>query len=276
MLRKFKPPHVFQAIGPLITKRGCTIINPNGTLIYEAHGVSDYLNIVFEDLNEGIEDYGMVVFFYDVNIAKNSRHAFYTQDIDLTYGYLPEGVYQFSLDTTEIKKLGPPYEKSNCTKNQTINDRGNSKYSYPACMDQCMAKRMKNKCGNVISLAEDYVDKVPQMLKGDQNKTIKCLNDFIDSSPFRNDCDCKESCERKVYAVNQRLVPKKSIYLNSWELKINFKSKMVNVIEEHPLYTATDLISNFGGLCGLFLGMLLLSLFEILFHGIITIAKYCM
>ena len=60
-----------------------------------------------------------------------------------------------------------------------------------------------------------------------------------------------------------------------WDLQIRFKSKVVNIIKEHPLYKIEELISQVGGSCGLFLGMSILSVVEIIFHAVISFIQFC-
>ena len=92
-------------------------------------------------------------------------------DYDFTFGFSLPGNYKYLLETTNIIKKGLPY-RSNCTKNLTIEDKNHSKYSYPACMDKCMSKRMHEQCGTVLRVAEDYFAKVPQRVAKGLNKTV--------------------------------------------------------------------------------------------------------
>ena len=90
---------------------------------------------------------------------------------------------------------------------------------------------------------------------------------------FLSGCKCKESCKPKIYKATQRKV--KMFNDSKWRLKIKFESNMVNIIREYPLYTFEELISQLGGTCGFFMGMSILSVFEIIFHIIISLFKWC-
>ena len=180
------------------------------------------------------------------------------------------------LQMVEMEKLGPPYD-SHCTKDRFIGDVKNSIYSCDSCVDKCFAMKLKNKCGDVLEKFQDYVIETPDELKGDHNETISCFRQFYalysHNSSFLDECVCPPPCKETFYEIFHKQVDVIGDE-NVWSLKIRFKSKMVKVIKEYERYSAEELISNVGGLCGLFLGMSMLSLAEIVFHSIISITKY--
>ena len=271
----FRPPNVSERNEnqQFETRKGCVVYNANGTMIHKGE-LKRGLQINYTDLNSQIptKGQGIAVYFYDPQIAKNSSHPFYQQDFDFWTDLYP-GNYEILLQTTEIEKLGPPYN-STCTNEKSINDKNNSKYSYKGCMDRCLAKKMKDNCGVVIDVFQDYVlteDEVPL----DQNETVRCLKsvlyEYIAKNTL-NDCRCLQPCKQRVYRKTQRILEVNE--RKNWYLTIRFETNMVNVIREHPLRTVEELISQVGGSCGLFLGMSLLSLIEIFFHAVISLVKF--
>ena len=269
----FLPPNVSEMIENkhFETKKGCVVYNINGTLIHNGE-MKRGLEISYTNLNSQIptNHRGIAVYFQDPQITKNSSHFFYLQDFDLLATDLYPGSYEILLQTTEIEKLGPPYN-STCTNEKSIDDKKHSKYSYKGCMDLCAAKMMQYRCGAVIDAFQDYVTTEDEAVY-DQNETVQCLKNVIHeyiTSKVLNDCRCPQPCKQRAYEVTQ----KKLKDWKNWYLRIRFKSKMVNVIREHPLRTMQELISQVGGSCGLFLGMSLLSLMEIIFHALISIVK---
>ena len=63
-------------------------------------------------------------------------------------------------------------------------------------------------------------------------------------------------------------------FSTAWTLvHIYFKEEYVTTMERNELYGISDLISNFGGVLGLFTGFSLLSLFEILYFCSLRIAS---
>ena len=133
-----------EPIGLVVTKEGCAVINSNGTLTHEKRIKRSKIYIRVDDLDYYrlgfLSPLGISLFFYEGEMARNSSHAFYIQDLDVEHGFHPPGSYEYLLEKTKIVKKGLPFN-SNCTKNLTIEDRNRSKYSYPACMDQGECKR---------------------------------------------------------------------------------------------------------------------------------------
>ena len=261
---------------PFDVKQNCMVYNQNGTLRHNG-GLKRGLNFKIEDRNTHLKSIGLVgivVFFSDADITKNSSQAFYAQDFDFHYGIMNPGGYEFLLEITEIEKLGRPYQ-SVCTKQKSINDKYQSRYTYEGCMDRCLAQKVKEKCGRVTHLFQDFVTEEKAIY--DRNKTIDCFSKeavvYERNSSYLASCECKQPCRQRIYKVSTKQV---DWNMTDWHLKIRFKSKMVSVITEHPLYSVEDLISQVGGSCGLFVGMSLLSVVEIIFHGLISIAEWCL
>ena len=185
------------------------------------------------------------------------------------------GHYEFLLQTTEIEKLGPPH-KSKCTNENSIGDKHHSRYSYNGCMDRCAAMKMKKRCGIVNYFFRELVSAEDELALKPNTTAVECLRklliEYSDTNAFLIDCGCQQPCTQRVYEVTRKRVGD-LVGPFYWRLKIRFKNKMVNVIREHTLYTAQELISQVGGSCGLFLGMSILSLIEIIFHAVISIVK---
>ena len=267
-------------------KKGCIVYNLDGTLLHKG-GLRRGLDIYYSDPNADQDwpDFlkGAAVFINDPSIAKNSSHSFHIQDIDLLFGALSPGAYEISLETTEIEKLGLPY-RSSCTKRKLLDDRYHSAYSYGGCLDTCMAVKLQKKCGNVGGVLGDYVTNVPRKIPENENETIECFSesivDTLRDNNFFDDCGCLQPCKQKIYRVTQKQLTKDingthQSDNHDWLFKIRFKNNMVNVIKEYPLYSTQDLISQVGGSSGLFLGVSILSVMEILIYAVISLIKHC-
>ena len=272
-LKQFKSPIVTEKTEKqhFDTKQGCMVYNLNGSLMHR-DSMKRGLDITINAANVDLEDPTINVIFHDPQLAKNSSYAVFLQDLDFEGGSLSPGTYEFLLEMTEIEKLGPPYN-SNCTNKKTIPDKQHSKYSYAACMDQCIARQTFKECGDVPHALQNYIGS--HNVTNSSNAT--CIADRIEeyerNPTFRKTCRCEQPCRQRLYAVTRNLVG--NDYNPTWVLRIRFKSKMVNTIKEHPLYSVEELISQVGGSCGLFLGMSILSVVEIIFHAIISLAKCC-
>ena len=258
---------------------GCIVLNRNGTLVHQGK-LKRGLEITVTDPNDSKYSGSISVYFRDVHIASNSSHAFHLQETDYRGAALPPGYHDFLLETTVIEKLGSPF-RSVCTKEQSIYDRHQSRYSYNACMDRCVAITTKEKCGDVLPLFQDYVAAAAENEAKNQSQIIECLrdhqNDYLKKSDFLKGCDCKQPCKQTLYKVSYtpREIWAPEIRNNKWVITIQFKINLVNMIKEYRLVSKEELISQIGGLGGLFLGMSLLSLIEVLFYAIISIIKGC-
>ena len=254
-------------------RQECIVYNSNGTQIHRG-STKRGLNIHIMDNNLRPEDAKMNVLFYDPETTKNSSQALYLQDLDYEGGSLPPGEYEYMLEMTKIEKLGHPY-RSNCTKKKSIGDKHHSKYSYTACLDKCMADIILDKCGEVPDAFQNYVTE-NRIINGG-NESLQCFSkmfrEYLDDTKLLGLCNCQQPCTQIFYTVTRNLVSSHSE--REWMFRIRFKSGMVNIIKEHPLYRIEELISQVGGSCGLFLGMSLLSVVEIIFHAAISFIQYC-
>ena len=197
------------------------------------------------------------------------------------------------------KKEPKPY--SVCTADLTSKDSYNSKtyketfisgiqYSYNDCKNTCEANFIKNKCNCSLIISKNttricYLD--DQLFQSDFECINSAFKQFSIDSLNINNCDCPIECKRTFYTYSSSysLFPTrkyseyiletdsfKSKYPNITtyeELKKNiarveifFDDMTETVIEESVKTEMSDLISNLGGILGLFLGLSFLSLIE--------------
>ena len=142
-------------------------------------------------------------------------------------------------------------------------------------MDRCIAKIILRKCGALPEAFQDYVPEARIIDNG--NGSFQCFANMfseymINPQVMQSQCNCQQPCIQLFYMVTQNFLSSNT--KKKWWLKIRFKSKMVNIIKEYPLYKIEELISQVGGSCGLFLGMSILSVVEIIFHAVISFIRY--
>ena len=259
-------------------KDGCLVFNSNGTFKHQG-GAPRGLDIEIRSTQDSVGNGGLALFFNDAKTIRNDEHVFYLYDIDLKFlrGSLKSGSHTFFLEATESEKLGSPY-RSSCVKNQTLDVQHYSKYSYSACMDKCFALKIYEECRYVPGVFESYITKAPYESPLDEEESFRCYEVIVASyfynASFLSDCFCGQPCKHKYYTVTHE----QELYSDSqsemlWHLQVRFKSNMVNVVKEHPQYSTEELLSNVGGLCGLFLGMSILSLAEIMIYAGISFVR---
>ena len=161
------------------------------------------------------------------------------------------------------------------TKIKSIGDKDHSKYSYGACLDRCMANIILSECGALPEAFQDYIPEARIINNG--NESLPCfgkmLMEYLQNPKLLSGCNCPQLCTQTLYTATRNLV--RSNTEKIWVIRIRFKSKMVNIIKEYPLYRMEELISQVGGSCGLFLGMSILSVVEIIFHAVISFIQFC-
>ncbi|XP_063915473.1 pickpocket protein 28-like [Zophobas morio] len=156
-------------------------------------------------------------------------------------------------------------------------------YTQSNCLLECRTDHVLKQCGCV-----EYFMPRNNTTAICGNSLLDCAvnaeNDLIEvqkKSKIKGDdyCDCKPACSslkfraeisQANYDEGKLLNTQGLTYADTkgtaWTLlHIYFKEEYVTTMERNELYGISDLISNFGGVLGLFTGFSLLSLFEILY-----------
>ena len=151
-------------------------------------------------------------------------------------------------------------------------------------MDRCHAENVKIICGDVLRMGQPFAPKSRYTTSTNQTAVRKCLLGLLyklDDIKEKLDCNCLLPCHRDQFIATRIPHPTANDELMNqnqnltWKIELHFKDDTVKVLREYPLYNAEQLISQVGGICGLFLGMSLLSISELLIYGILSIARRC-
>ena len=193
----------------------------------------------------------------------------------------------------------------------------NEKYQLMSCYSVCIQKYVGDWCGCQSNyLFYIYYDKMRICLANDTliQQDLECyakVFDWVirDANSFTRDCDCPIRCDYSgfsysssiaeyptrqysAYLMNNSLVKSmlnesvsEMTSLETYEtlrksvarVEISFKDMIETIITEYPKTEPYDLVSNIGGLLGLFLGLSCLSfieLFDLLIQiGFVLMAK---
>ncbi|CAH1116195.1 unnamed protein product [Phaedon cochleariae] len=161
-------------------------------------------------------------------------------------------------------------------------------YSQEHCMMECRGKYVLKICGCVDFFMPRRPD-TPICLLQD----IECLeeatskfsiyneySEVIDNGNINNvvNCDCRPTCTDITYSLEMSQNTVKYVPLNKTAREIidnehyrysiiilYFKSNHIETKERNELYGFSDVVSNFGGLLGLFTGFSILSFTEIIY-----------
>ncbi|KAJ3647274.1 hypothetical protein Zmor_024797 [Zophobas morio] len=156
-------------------------------------------------------------------------------------------------------------------------------YSQPNCLLECQTNYTLKKCGcvqyfmprnNKTAICGNGLSKCVEQAESELKE--KELESRLGGKRF---CDCRPACTNMKFSVEtshsdfyfkeyfethtQKMNEKNGTY---WSvLQIYFKEEQFKTMERNELYGISDLISNFGGLLGLFTGFSLISLVEIIY-----------
>lgn len=162
-----------------------------------------------------------------------------------------------TLETTKYKQKGGRYTRSNC-------------------IFSCFQMKLQQQCGDVFSMNKSASQKI-------------CEAQFLKMRPIR-DCDCPEPCYQVLYPneISTATWPKKfqlqsmkkefsdllnltdaiatDIYLQKRfaKIKIFYKELIYTASTEEELYGFGSLVSEIGGIMGLFIGVSVISLAELI------------
>ena len=216
----------------------------------------------------------------------------------------------FKVTRNFVTNLPPPHGSCQDTNNNTqfssiyfdyITKKLGLNYTQKLCIQACMQQLFENSChcyGTLWPKINDSIHYCSDMTE------IYCLNNFMMSSLSTNDSSCNSLCPiecksieyavstyraaypTKFYAENMLLkyaqqknlnLSQDDIYKAFVKLNINYESMKYKTTVQTISIQPEDLLSNLGGTLGLYIGISLLSLVEIieLFIGLIFICiKY--
>ncbi|KAK0055363.1 amiloride-sensitive sodium channel subunit alpha [Biomphalaria pfeifferi] len=207
------------------------------------------------------------------------------------------GMHTFiALKKVEIERIGDPY--SSCTPETTqINGY---KYTKPACQNECEQKHIIEKCNCYDSeLALSYNTNLSQCKKKDRMCLYKVRCEL---EANKNACDCKSLCRESTYEktiatlqwptesyvdyirpeicnltsppdICKQNESKKAFRDELVKLNIYYEDLNYEVLTDQPNYQMSNLLSDIGGSIGLWIGLSVLSLFELL-HLVLELIRY--
>ncbi|KAJ8022807.1 Amiloride-sensitive sodium channel subunit beta [Holothuria leucospilota] len=208
--------------------------------------------------------------------------------ISLTPGFSTS----IGLRQVELKRLGGRYGE--CTDKETKNHLSSDKYDYSiiSCQKKCLLDHMKERCGCVNNIYDDYAN-VPYCKDERLGKSqVQCQRQ-VERSFYTNriKCTCPAPCHEYVYNTKlstarwpsetyephlrdklkaeditafRSLDKTKFSRENLVRLQIYFEELNYELIEQVPAYTVAEVLSNIGGTLGLYIGFSALTVFEVI------------
>ena len=186
------------------------------------------------------------------------------------------------------RRLEAPYP-TNCSSHTTVPMLFPGAATEKNCRISCAAHQLYKICGDVPLEARPYMnkDKFPSRVKN-KSKFNQCRHDLYENQASIK-CDCNAPCYKEIYETkvfstqlrkasftanmrkdlsNALNVPAENfdaygIQQHVIRLSVFYESFIVDIYIDQPLQEIADLLSNFGGLMGLFVGASVISLLEL-------------
>ena len=181
---------------------------------------------------------------------------------------LQPGNYDVLLKRRETSRLPHPYP-SNCSSKASLYRKESARYSYDACMDDCIVNVMLRKCQTTVDWwkhhLRTYGNTSTNINTTDINKR-RCLYDFLNQDAFlaTTGCDCPLECSQVDFKPTfLKMGDWENQMYSQWEFSFSFKTKEIMFIKETALYSTAEIYSYIGGIMGLMNGASVFSLFEI-------------
>ncbi|CAH3139010.1 unnamed protein product [Pocillopora meandrina] len=207
----------------------------------------------------------------------------YEQGISASPGYSTA----IQLRKVMIKRLDPFRNKSCESRNdrfqESIFGRYNVTYTTTACKISCLVQAMTSNCGCVIYELKYNNMSVCYM---ENTKIVKCINKVYKSFDNGNCSKCQERCREDIFKTTVSLAKWPSIQYRDTliaktheehnrnhseetsdhflKLKIYYGELDFEVIEEEEAYTMPSFLSDIGGLMGMWIGISVLTIVELL------------
>ena len=245
----------------------CIVWNYNG----DFHDAYSHVNIKFDFhvpayLNKKIE---MVAIPHD--------HRILEIDIAKKVEMDPGHKYEMKIDKTLFKRLPAPFP-SNCT-NDEVRHIFPGRYTRSSCIESDYYVEMYKQCGDVFDYHRPYIPKdIAESYKQNSTNVTSCLLEYM-GKELRDLKHCQFACEilhLNYYTTFQSRHDKIDKPSNVRRYEIGIQLKAANeyrVMREKPLYTASQMACEIGGLVGLIMGMSVVSLIEVMFIIVLYIAK---
>ncbi|CAF0718054.1 unnamed protein product [Brachionus calyciflorus] len=179
-----------------------------------------------------------------------------------------------ALHRTSTTLIPKPY--SDCDKDTDNPDKYSSElfkdihnlsfnYSQNACFDLCFHREMLKECSCYINGYSTFTEGRACLKEDEMNCVIDLYYDLLENNYFDN--LCKPLCPLECYSVkySKSVTFSKKFYdsLGTADVNIYFEDFSYTEIEENIVLTEIGLVSNIGGIAGLFLGVSFLSFIEI-------------
>ena len=244
--------------------RNCYAVNTNGSI--SVAGKLGSVTVQFWSSNSNI-DY-LVIGFQTPNEFKNRRDSLYVTQYG-TASLLTQGNWRIYLKQTQIKRQPEPYV-SNCTNAHRVPNHFSTIYTKSSCQEMCLFERMYEYCGDVIDQWKQYLSKPAKLFRNTTYPNREaCLLSLVRKTIGGEllDCNCQLSCNETSYdATRMDPIFRPPPTPQTWTINFFYKDEKVTQITEVPDYPLEDFLGAFGGILGLAIGALTLSLIELLVY----------
>ena len=172
-------------------------------------------------------------------------------------------------DKQSITRLPSPHP-SNCSRGQYNDNILPPPYTEEKCKISCQVQQMIARCGAVPDQFLHYAPKVLNLLPKNSNRTEDSTREcLLNLDIYVDTCGCRVGCSEMMIKSRKTRFPKSS--RNGPYLSFLFTAKTMTEITEIAAYPPTKFVTDVGGWLGLFSGMSLLSMLEMILFTTLTL-----
>ena len=242
-------------------KDNCVSYNPNGDLKQYGTGIPLYIYITSWHPDEQFR-----LFFTD----KLGNHSgLSVPEISSGQNIYP-GIYTTLLERTLTYRKPFPYP-SNCSDGENIEHYFSDEYTERSCLETCLMKKMYSECGAVLDWWRDYIKpEHDRKVSKSYSELQMCLLRQSMSAAGGNFTGCR--CPMPCKSTEFKPLFLRSSHVNYWGISLQYRSMETTHIWEKELYPLKNVFSNVGGTLGLYTGMSVISMLEIIIFVCLSLA----
>ncbi|XP_078662477.1 uncharacterized protein LOC144906232 [Branchiostoma floridae x Branchiostoma belcheri] len=190
-----------------------------------------------------------------------------------------------------VQRLQYPYGDDCILSTEEFDSLYGGSYSFLSCQKTCLQRAILDKCECTDELVTGSNSGICSVLNSTQERCRRSQRQLFDDDKIR--CNCKQSCRDEVYNIwmssstwpsdnylpyvlqnihsrtRAKNLPRtaEEVKQNLVRLHVYFQELTFEEIREHEGYLFEELLSGIGGLLGLYIGISVITVFEVLQFG---------
>ena len=246
----------------------CVTINPFGNVSTASDAIQDTYRIIWRE-SKGMFGYSYLYLYThdpdDIPFSSGQLFAGTTLIKD-------RGTYDVMIHDKRVNyRLKHPFP-SNCTDGENRNIFPGP-YTVKKCQDTCLFNKMLRECGTVVDHWRKYIHKNIS-INETWEFTASCLKHVARKRINNSFCQCPLSCSETTFDTDLKQM-QYIAYTNVAEFRLVYEKNTFTMVTEIDAYPFEKFLTDIGSWCGLFTGMSVLSIVEILIFLLLAMVALC-